>query len=126
MNATTLTTIISLIIAAVATVFLPMYLNRNKGKQSSTAVSYTDSRQVAQMFKEERDRLQLRLDTMQADYERRMSALRDENARAVAEVERQWRVVHDQDQKQIVQLRDELLQIYHRMHNPNIGHLDQS
>jgi len=124
MNATTLTTVIGLIIAAVGTIFFPMYLNRNKAKQSSAATVSMDSQRVAQMFKDERDRLQLRLDTMQADYERRIRELRDDNARAVAAVETQWRAIHEQDQKQISELREELQGLYRRLYNPGVGHMD--
>ena len=125
MNATTLTTVVGLAIAAIGTIFFPMYLNRNKEKQSSASSVSMDSQRVAQMFKDERDRLQLRLDTMQADYERRMRELRDDNARAVAAVEAQWRSIHDQDQAQIVQLREELQGLYRRLYNPGVGQLDQ-
>lgn len=124
MNATTLTTIIGLIIAAVGTIIFPMYLNRNKAKESSASHVSMDSQRVAQMFKDERDRLQLRLDTMEADYQRRMREAQQSFSEQVAAIETQWRTIHDQDQAQIVQLREELQGLYRRLYNPGVGHID--
>lgn len=125
MNATTLTTVIGLVIAAIGTIIFPMIINRNRERQSSVSTASMDSQRVAQMFKDERDRLQLRLDTMQASYELRMRQMADDNAKVLAEVEEKWRAIHAQDQQQIQQLRDEIIGLYRRSGNPGPHSLGQ-
>jgi hypothetical protein len=112
-------TILGLIIAALGTIVLPYALDKRKDKKSIEYQESVDSRAVAQMFKDERDRLQLRLDTMQADYERKMRAVRQENAAALAAAEATWKVQHDKDQEQIAELRIELSGLYRQLYqNP--------
>jgi Skp family chaperone for outer membrane proteins len=115
-NATVLTTIMGLFITAIATIAFPMYLNRSKVKTTTAEQESVDSREVAKMFKDERDRLQLRLDTMQADYERRMSTLREESERALAAAKAAWQVQHETDQTQVAGLRDELQTLYRQLY----------
>jgi hypothetical protein len=116
MNATVLTTILGLVITAIGTIVYPLYLNRNKAKADTAEQESVDSREVAKMFKEERDRLQLRLDTMQAGYEQRMVALRQENERALTAAKAAWQVQHENDQNQIAELRDELQNLYRQLY----------
>ena len=118
MSATVWTTLIGLLITAVGTIAFPVYLNRTKRQDTSIDQKSVDSREVAKMFKDERDRLQLRLDTMQADYERRMHELRLENAKALAEVEATWKARHERDQDQIADLRTELQGLYRQLYQP--------
>jgi Skp family chaperone for outer membrane proteins len=126
-NATVLTTIMGLCVTAIATIAFPMYLNRSKVKTTTAEQESVDSREVAKMFKDERDRLQLRLDTMQADYERRMtvlqadyerrmSTLREEGERALAAAKAAWQVQHETDQTQVAGLRDELQTLYRQLY----------
>jgi hypothetical protein len=115
-NAAVLTTIMGLCVTAIATIGFPMYLNRSKVKTSTAEQESVDSREVAKMFKDERDRLQLRLDTMQADYERRMVAMRQENERALTAAKNAWQVQHDSDQAQITELRIELQNLYRQLY----------
>jgi Skp family chaperone for outer membrane proteins len=116
-----------LCITAIATIAFPMYLNRSKVKTTVAEQESVDSREVAKMFKEERDRLQLRLDTMQADYERRMTVLqadyerrmgtlREEGERALAAAKTAWQAQYATDQTQIVGLRDELQALYRQLY----------
>lgn len=119
MNATVLTTVIGLVITAVATIGFPLYLNRSRTTTTAVAQESVDSREVARMFKGERDRLQLRLDTMQADYERRMAALRVENAQAMAVMKATWDSQHERDQTQITELRAELQGVYRQLYQQN-------
>jgi hypothetical protein len=104
-NATVLTTIIGLAITAIGTILFPLYLNRSKHTETVAEQDSVDSREVAKMFKEERDRLQLRLDTMQANYERQMATM-----------EAGWRSQHDKDQAQINDLRAELQGVYRQLY----------
>lgn len=116
MNPTVLTTILGLVVTAIGTIAFPMYLNRSKTKTTVAEQESVDSREVAKMFKEERDRLQLRLDTMQAGYEQRMVALRQENERALSAAKSAWQVQHDTDQNQIAELREELRNLYKQLY----------
>lgn len=116
MSGPTLTTIIGLIVTALGTVAFPVYLNRRKEATSQVELQTTDSRAVAQMFKDERDRLQLRLDTLQASYERQITVLRLENEKSLAQAEAAWRLQHEADQRQIVELRDELQGLYRQLY----------
>jgi hypothetical protein len=109
-------TILGLIIAALGTIVLPYVIDKRREKKSTDYQESVDSRAVAQMFKDERDRLQLRLDTMQADYERKMRALRQENAANLAAAEATWKTQHDKDQTQIADLRIELAGLYRRLY----------
>jgi uncharacterized membrane protein YgaE (UPF0421/DUF939 family) len=109
-------TIIGLIIAAVSSIVLPYWLDHHKQRGTIEQQESMDSQAVAQMFKGERDRLQLRLDTMQADYERRIAALRQENRLAVENAEREWKTIHERDQQQIIELRAELQQLYRQLY----------
>lgn len=116
MNPTVLTTILGLVVTAIGTIAFPMYLNRSKTKTTVAEQESVDSREVAKMFKEERDRLQLRLDTMQAGYEQRMVALRQENERALSAAKAVWQAQHEHDQAQITGLRDELQTLYRQLY----------
>lgn len=116
MNATVLTTLIGLVITALGTIAFPIYLNRSKNRVTTSEQKSVDSREVAKMFKDERDRLQLRLDTMQADYERRMQTLQIENERALSAAEATWKAQHERDQTQIVELRSELQGLYRQLY----------
>lgn len=109
-------TILGLIIAALGTIVLPYVIDKRREKKSTDYQESVDSRAVAQMFKDERDRLQLRLDTMQADYERKMRALRQESAANLAVAETTWKAQHDKDQSQIADLRIELAGLYRRLY----------
>lgn len=99
------TTVVSLIIAAIGTIGLPMFVNRSKSRETTEDRKSVDSREVAKMFKEERDRLQTRLDTMQAEYERRIHEMRVENAQALARA-----------QTTITGLREEIQSLYRQLY----------
>lgn len=127
MNATVWTTIVGLVIMAIGSIGFPVYLNRSKNKRSAEEnadkrqeatrqENFIDSREVAIMFKSERDRLQTRLDAMQADYERRMHELQSENERALAAAAAKWKEQHDRDQAQIAELRAELQSLYRQLY----------
>ena len=111
----TIDTIIGLIIAAIGTIGYPMWVNRKKDKTTLTVQDSLDSRSVAQMFKDERDMLQRRLDAVSAAHEQQMQALRLESERALARVEAHWRAQHDADQTQINDLRVELNGLYRQL-----------
>ena len=112
----TILTIVGLIIAALGTIAFPMWLNHNKSKNDAVSQEAMDSQAVAKMFQAERDRLQIRLDTMQADYEQRMHALQMANSQALADAEAKWRAQHERDQQQITELRAELQGLYKQLY----------
>lgn len=112
----TLATILSLVVAAFVGIGYPMLANRRKNKTKVVSEQSVDSRAVALMFKDERDRLQIRLNAMQADYEQRMAALRMDNARALAAAKAGWDAKHAEDQKQIADLRDEIQGLYKQLY----------
>jgi hypothetical protein len=111
----TIYTIIGLIIAAVGTIGYPMFVNRKKDKTSHTVQDSLDSRSVAQMFKDERDMLQRRMDAMAAAHEQQITALRLESERALARAEAKWRAQHEADQIQVNELRAELNGLYRQL-----------
>lgn len=112
----TIYTIIGLVIAAVGTIAYPMWRNRKKDRNAAAESSALDSRSVAGMFKEERDRLQLRLDTMAAAHQRQIRDLRVEYDAALARAEAKWKAQHEADQAQIAELRAELQGLYRRLY----------
>jgi hypothetical protein len=115
MNAT-LGTILSLIVAAFVGVGYPMMANRRKNKVAVVSEQSVDSRAVALMFKDERDRLQIRVNAMQAEHERYVAALKLENERALVAVKTALQTQHDSDKKQIDELRDELQGLYKQLY----------
>lgn len=117
----TLYTIIGLIIAAVGTIGYPMWRNRKKDKNAAAESAALDSRSVAGMFKEERDRLQLRVDTMAAAHQRQIRDLRAEYDAALARVEAKWKVQHEADQAQIAELRTEVHGLYRQLNSQRPG-----
>lgn len=116
----TIYTIVGLIIAAIGTIGYPMWVNRKKEKSSLTVQDSLDSRSVAQMFKDERDMLQRRMDAMSAAHEQQIMTLRLESERALARAEAQWRAQHEADQVQINELRVELNGLYRQL-NQRLG-----
>lgn len=86
MNPATTYTLFGLMIAALGTIGLPLYLNRSKNVTSAREQRTVDSQAVAQMFKDERDRLQLRMEVMQAEYERQITGMRTEYERQITEL----------------------------------------
>jgi ABC-type transport system involved in cytochrome bd biosynthesis fused ATPase/permease subunit len=123
MNATTLTTIVGLIITAIGTIGFPLFMGRSRARQSHAAVQAVDSRQVAQMFREERDRLQKRLDIMAGEYEKRITDLSEHYQRQLSSAEQEWRILHERDQRKISELSDEVQRLYRRLYqlDPMIG-----
>lgn len=86
MNPATTYTLIGLVLSALATIGLPLYLNRSKSVTTAKEQRTMDSQAVAQMFKDERDRLQLRMDAMQNEYEQQIAAMRAEYERQIGEL----------------------------------------
>lgn len=121
MNATTLTTIVGLLLTAIGTIGWPMWVNRRKVSAAKVSSQSLDSQSVAAMFKDERDRLQIRLDTMAATHERQIRAVRMEAESALAAAESAWRAQHEADQRQISELREELHGLYRRLNRPPPG-----
>lgn len=121
MNATTLTTIVGLLLTAIGTIGWPMWVNRRKVSAAKVSSQSLDSQSVAAMFKDERDRLQIRLDTMAAAHERQIRAVRMESESALAAAEATWRAQHEADQRQIGELREELHGLYRRLNRPPPG-----
>lgn len=115
MNATTLTTIVGLALTAIGTIGWPMWVNRRKVNAAKVSTQSLDSQSVAAMFKDERDRLQIRLDTMAAEHERQIRAVRQEAEAALSAAESTWRAQHESDQRQISELREELHSLYRRL-----------
>ncbi len=121
MNSATLTTIVGLVLTAIGTIGWPMWVNRRKVKTAKVASQSLDSQSVAAMFKDERDRLQIRLDTAAIEHERQIRAARAEAASALAAAESAWRAQHEADQRQIAELREELHGLYRRLNRPPPG-----
>lgn len=120
MNAT-LGTILGLIVAVVGTIGYPMYRNRKKDRDAAAETVALDSRSVAGMFKEERDRLQLRVDTMAAAHQRQIRDLRVEYDAALARAEAKWKAQHEADQAQITELRTEVHGLYRQLNTQRPG-----
>jgi len=120
-NSATLTTIVGLVLTFIGTIGWPMWVNRRKVKAAKVASQSLDSQSVAAMFKDERDRLQIRLDTMAAAHERQIRAVRVEAEVALAAAESARRAQHEADQRQIEELREELHGLYRRLNRPPPG-----
>jgi hypothetical protein len=117
----TLDTILGLIVAAIGTIAYPMWRNRKKDQNAAIEKDALDSRSVAGMFKEERDRLQIRLDTTAAAHQRQIHDLRVEYDEALARAEAKWKVQHDADQAQIADLRTEVYGLYRQLNQHRPG-----
>lgn len=100
MNPATTYTLVGLVLSGLATIGLPLYLNRTKTVTTVTEQRTVDSQAVAQMFKDERDRLQLRMEAMQDEYERQITAMRTDYERQIgelrAEVQNLYRQLYQQ------------------------------
>jgi phage regulator Rha-like protein len=117
----TLYTIIGLIIAAIGTIGYPMWVNRKKEKTTLTVQDSLDSRSVAAMFKDERDRLQRRIDVMAAAHEQQIRAVRAEAESALSKVEASWKAQYSHDQAQIADLRAEVQGLYRQLYQQRPG-----
>lgn len=115
MTPTELTTIAGVVIALVGSVVIPLYLFRRKNEQSRDHTAVMDSRAVAAMFKDERDRLQVRLDGVIVDYEKKIADLKTESERALAAAEAKWRAQSERDQARIAELKSEIEGLYRRL-----------
>lgn len=117
----TLYTIFGLVIAAFGTIGYPMWDNHRKKRTALVEQRSEDSRYMASEYKDDRDRLQLRVDTMAIAHDQQIRAVRAEAAAALATAESKWRAQHEADQAQIAELRTELYQLYRSLGRPHPG-----
>jgi len=127
MTAIDLTKLIGAATLLLSSVFLPLYLNRRKLKSEDAAHVVLTQASVAQMFKEERDRLQRRLDEIEASHEHQMAAMAARHRQeieamrvahqvAIQEIEDKWRRTHTEDAEKIRYLRSEIDELYQRFY----------
>jgi len=109
MSVTELSTLIASMTALLAGVGLPLYASYRKGRGVTTS-------SVMQLIVQERDRLQTRLDAVEANYTRQLAALKVEHVQAMATAEAEWRKLHEKDQAQIAQLHTEIDSLYRRFY----------
>lgn len=83
-----------------------------QAKLTSDAISIQS---VAVMMKEDRDRLQGRLDMLAATSERQIADLKAASERALAEAETKWGEQHKQDQVRITALQAEVTDLYRQL-----------
>jgi DNA repair exonuclease SbcCD ATPase subunit len=109
-SVTELSTLITALVGLLAGVGLPIYTNYRKSRVTVGG--------VMQMIVEERNRLQERLDRMEAERAEQLASLKQEYERMMAEAEAKWRAQHEHDQNQISQLREEIDALYRRLYRP--------
>jgi gas vesicle protein len=109
MSPTELTAVIAAISTILGAPGFVAWTNRRKTPSVTT---------VANMYKEERDRLEKKVDTMVIDHAKQMADLRQANAAALAEAEARWQRQHEEDQAEIRKLRDEIGELYRRLYQP--------
>lgn len=103
MTADDLIKVIGAVSALSVTVGLPTYIMKRKPAVTSDS--------VAKMIMAERDRLQLRLDNMEAQHDKEMKDVQDRAAAAAA-------AALATAETQIAQLRTEMEGLYRRLYNP--------
>lgn len=127
MNALDLTKIIGALTVLLSTVFLPFYVNQRKAKQKAAGEDALTHASVAQMFKDERDRLQVRLDQIESSHEVQMASMttrhqaeidsmRATHEAAIRAVEDKWKAQHLEDEEQIRQLKREMGELYQQLY----------
>jgi hypothetical protein len=127
MTAIDLTKFMGALTVLLSTVFLPLYINRRKSKQKDASSAALTHASVAQMFKDERDRLQIRLDQIESSHETQMASMTTRHQQeidsmrvahtvAIKEVEDKWRAQHAEDEEQIRQFKREISDLYARLY----------
>lgn len=109
MSPTEVTAVFSAVTAAIAAIFVPIWLNRRKTQTAVGHLQLLDSREVAKMMKSERDDLQRRLDECNHTYEQQIRELKADYEAKLAAVERKY-------QAQIADLRTEMNDLYRRLY----------
>jgi predicted nuclease with TOPRIM domain len=109
-SVTELSTLITAVVGLLAGVGLPVYANYRKSRVTVGG--------VMQMIVDERNRLQERLDRMEAERAEQLNSLKQEYERMMAAAEAKWRIQHEHDQNQILQLREEIDALYRRLYRP--------
>lgn len=109
MSPTEITAVFSAITAAIAAIFVPIWLNRRKTQTTIGHLQLLDSREVAKMMKSERDDLQRRLDKCNHMYEQQIRELKADYEAKLAALERRY-------QTQIADLRTEINDLYRRLY----------
>lgn len=110
MTADDLIKVIGAISGAAAVVGLPTYLKTRKPKVTSDS--------VAKMIMAERDRLQTRLDNMEAQHDKELRDVQDRAAAALATAQTQAAAALAAAETQIAQLRTEMDGLYRRIYTP--------
>jgi gas vesicle protein len=108
MSPTELTAIIGGIAAILGAPGFVAYVNKRSKGPTVTA--------VANMYKEERDRLEKKVDSMSVEHDRKIAELKASGAAALAEAEGRWQKQHERDQSEIARLREEIDSLYRRMY----------
>lgn len=118
MTATEVTTVAGVAIALLGSVLIPLYLSRRRDNQSHDHADVLDSTNVARMMKDERDRLQTRLDAIEENHARQIGELKTASELALATAETKWRLQSEKDQARIEELKQEVDALYRRLYNP--------
>ncbi|MGH3827638.1 MAG: hypothetical protein ACRDQX_10765 [Pseudonocardiaceae bacterium] len=115
MTAETVTTVVGVVISVLGGVLIPLYLTHRKNTQSHDHSDVLDSTNVARMMKDERDRLQARLDAIETNHQQQIDKLKNDSEQALAAAEAKWRLQSEKDQAQIEQLKQEVESLYKRL-----------
>ena len=112
MTAADLTKLIGAITVLLSTVLLPMTVNwlKNRSKQTLTQAS------VAQMFKDERDRLQARLDEVDARHQKQIDDLEVRHQREIQDLAERNQAQIRAAETRIKELQDEVDRLYRRLY----------
>lgn len=118
MTATELTALIGSVTALIAAVVLPLLDKWSRARKDTDKNKIVTTASVMEMIAKERDRLQVRLERMEAEHAAQIAALRAASEQAIADTEAKWRRQHEQDQIQIAQLHTEIDNLYRRLYQP--------
>ena len=112
MTAADLTKLIGAITVLLSTVLLPVTVNwlKNRSKSPLTQAS------VAQMFKDERDRLQVRLDELDARHQKQIDDLEVRHQREIQDLEKRHQTLIHSAETRIKELQAEVDRLYRRLY----------
>lgn len=111
MSPTEATAVFSAITAAIAAIFVPIYLNRRKTQATAGQLQLLDSREVAKMMRSERDQLRQQLNEATQRYEQQIRDLKADYEAKLAAAERKH-------QEQIADLRAQINELYRQLYAP--------
>jgi hypothetical protein len=115
-TAAELTKVIGAVTVLLSTVALPMIVNWLKARNRESNAEALTQAGVTKMFKEERDRLQTRLDEVDSRHQRQIDDLETRHKREISELEARHQAQIQSAEVKIRELQDEVDRLYRRLY----------